>query len=119
MAEAMARHFWGNGVEALSAGLSPLGHIPPKTLEVLNEAEISTDGLYSKGLASVRLDDIDYLVNLAGLDLDRLIPPSFSGKLINSWVADPFGQDIEAYRDARKELEWLVKEKLPRIIAEG
>ncbi len=119
MAEAMARHSWGKGMEACSAGLSPLGHIPPLTLEVLNEAGIPTDGLYSKGIAGVRFDDIDYLVDLAGLDLDGLIPPVFSGKLVSSWVHDPFGEDIEAYRDARKELERLVKEKLPRIIAAG
>jgi protein-tyrosine-phosphatase len=106
-------------MEACSAGLFPLGHIPPLTLEVLNEAGIPTDGLYSKGLTGLGFDDIDYLVNLSGLDLDRLIPPSFSGKLITNWVPDPFGEDIEAYRNARKELEWLVKEKLPRIIAAG
>ena len=105
------------GWEFRSAGLASLGSIPPLTLEVLNEAGIPTDGLYSKGLYDVRLDDIDYLVNLTGLEVDRLIPPSFSGTLISYHVRDPFGRDIQAYREAREELGRLVREKLPEIIA--
>jgi len=104
-------------MEALSAGLVPLGYIPPLTLEVLSEAGLSADGLYSKGLTEVRLDDVDYIVNLSGLDARPSIPPSFSGKLIAFHVRDPFGHDIEAYRDARKELEWLVRKKLPELFA--
>jgi protein-tyrosine-phosphatase len=117
MAEALARHFLGNLVEAGSAGLVPLGYIPTLTLEVLNEAGIPADGLYSKGLAEVRLDDVDYLVNLTGLTVDTQIPPSFSGKLISFYVRDPFGQDIETYRGVRKELESMVRNKLPELIA--
>ena len=48
MAEALARHFWNNGMEARSAGLAPLGYVPSQTLAVLNEAGIATDGLYRK-----------------------------------------------------------------------
>ena len=93
------------------------GYIPPFTLEVLNEAGISTDGLYSKGLSEVALDDIDYLVNLTELKLTSLYCPLFSGKLISCPVRDPFGEDIESYREAREELEWLVRKKLPVLIA--
>ena len=117
MAEALARHFWNNGMEARSAGLAPLGYVPPQTLEVLNEAGIATDGLYSKGLSDVRLDDIQYLVNLTQLNVEHLIPPSFSGRLISCYVRDPFGLEIEAYRQVREELSSLVREKLPAIIA--
>ena len=117
MAEALARHFWNDGMEARSAGLAPLGYIPSHTLEVLNEAGISTDGLYSKGLSDVRLDDIDYLVNLTEFKVEQLIPPSFSGRLISCYVRDPFGLEIEAYRQVREELSALVREKLPAIIA--
>ena len=93
MAEALARHFWGNGMETRSAGLVPLGHIPSFTLEVLKEAGISTDGLYSKGLYEAGIDDIDYMVNLTELRVAPLIPPGFSGKLISYPVRDPFGPE--------------------------
>lgn len=116
MAEALARHLWMNGMEARSAGLEPLGHIPPLTLEVLSEAGVSTDGLHSKGLAEVRLDDVDYLVNLLGMDIDGHLPSSFAGKLITHYIRDPFGGDIDSYRDARREIESFLREKLPRLI---
>jgi protein-tyrosine-phosphatase len=117
MAEALARHFCADRIEAGSAGLAPLGYIPFLTLEVLSEAGIPADGLYSKGLAEVRLNDVDYLINLTGLAVDSRIPPSFSGKLISIYVRDPFGQDIESYRSVRNQLEILVKEKLPELVA--
>jgi len=117
MAEALARHFWGNEMETRSAGLFPLGHIPSFTLEVLNEAGIATDGLHSKGFSEAGIDDIDYLINLTELGVAPLIPPGFSGKLISYPVRDPFGQNIESYREVREELEWLVRERLPGLIA--
>ena len=117
IAEALARHFWTGGLEARSAGLAPLGYLPDLTLEVLNEAGISTDGLYSKGLSDLRLDDIDYMVNLTQFKVRDLIPSSFSGKLISHYVRDPFGLEIEAYRQVREGLNSLVREKLPLIVA--
>ncbi|MGA2228007.1 MAG: arsenate reductase ArsC [Syntrophobacteraceae bacterium] len=117
IAEALARHFWNSGLEARSAGLAPLGYLPALTLEVLNEAGIPTDGLYSKGLSDVRLDDIDYMVNLTQFKVRELIPSSFSGKLISHFVRDPFGLEIEVYRQVREGLESFVREKLPVIIA--
>jgi arsenate reductase len=116
MAEALARHFWGNGMEACSAGLNPLGYIPSGTLEALNEAGISTDLLHSKGLSEVPLGDIDYLVNLTYFEVDSFISPAFSGKLISCPVRDPFGQGIESFRGAREVLKWLVRQKLPELI---
>ncbi|MGO8943864.1 MAG: low molecular weight phosphatase family protein [Syntrophobacteraceae bacterium] len=116
MAEALARHFWGEGMEACSAGLMPLGYIPSETLEALREAGISTDGLHSKGLSETPLADIDYLVNLTPFEVAPFIPPVFRGKLILCPVRDPFGQDIESYRRVREELKGLVRQKLPGLI---
>ncbi len=116
MAEALARHFLRHDVEASSAGLAPLGHIPSHTLDALNEAGISTEGLYSKGLTEVPLDNIDYIVNLTGLEVDRFIPASFSGKLISHSMRDPFGQGAESFRASREEIELLVRQKLPKLI---
>jgi len=117
LAEALALHFWGDDLEAFSAGLVPLGHVPQHTVEALEEAGISFPGLHSKGLSDVPIEEIDYLVNLTGLKIDDRIPASFAGKVISYYVRDPYGEGIEAYRRVRDELEWLVREKLPRVIA--
>jgi len=79
LAEALARRFWGSELHASSAGLVPLGHITPHTLEALDEAGIPSTDLHSKGLPDIKLADIDYLVNLTDLKIDGMIPPSFSG----------------------------------------
>ena len=116
MAEALARHFMADRVEASSAGLDPGGYIPDFTLKVLEEAGISTDGLYSKGFFSLLLGDIDYLVNLTKTKVERFIPRSFTGDLIYCPVRDPFGQDIESYRATREEITRLIRQKLPELI---
>ena len=56
MAEALARHHWGEKLEVASAGVSALGYIPEETIKVLDEVGVSTDGLYSKGLNEVDID---------------------------------------------------------------
>lgn len=119
LAEALARHFRGNELDVSSAGLVPLGHITPHTLEALREAGISSSGLYSKGLPDVRLEDVDYLVNLTELKVEGMIPRSFSGKLISYYVRDPYGRGLDAFRKARDELERLVREKLQRLMADA
>jgi arsenate reductase len=117
LAEALARHFRGDDLEACSAGLVPLGHIARHTLEALMEAGISSAGLRSKGLSDVPLEEVDYLVNLTDLKIGDMIPPSFSGNLISYYVRDPYGEGVDAFRKARDNLEWLVRKKLPRLIA--
>jgi len=103
-------------MEAASAGLAPLGYVPSQTLEALSEAGISSDGLYSKSLSEVPLGEIDYIINLTEFEVDRYIPPSFSGKLVSCPVQDPFGQDTKSYREVRDKIKRLVREKLPEIL---
>ncbi len=119
LAEALARHFWGKDMTASSAGLFPLGHITPNTLDALREAGIPAEDLHSKGLHEVRLRNIDYIVNLTDIKVLGLIPSSFSGKLISYYIHDPFGEGLESFRRVRDELKSLVTERLPEMIASG
>ncbi|MFZ2446220.1 MAG: hypothetical protein WAW37_07680 [Syntrophobacteraceae bacterium] len=119
LAEAIARHYRGKEMDASSAGLFPLGRITAHTIEALSEAGIPADDLRSKGLHEIRLHEIDYIVNLTDIKVRDLIPPSFTGKLISYYVRDPYGEGLDAFRKARDELTWLVKEKLPKLIKEG
>ncbi len=119
LAEALARHFRAGDMEACSAGLFPLGHITRHTLEALEEAGVSASGLYSKGLSDVRLDRVDYFVNLTELDIGDFIPPLFSGRLISHYVRDPYGEGLDSFRAAREELKRFVMDVLPGLIAES
>ena len=65
MAEALARHYWGEKLTVASAGLSALGYIPRETKKVLEEIGISTQGIYSKGLGEIELDRFQLILDQA------------------------------------------------------
>lgn len=113
MAEALTRHYWDHVIEAFSVGTSPLGHITPHTLEALSERAISTIGLHSKGFPDIPFEKIQVVISLTRASFKQLLPPSFSGKIIQWHVPDPFGQGLSAFREARYTIELMVRRKLP------
>ena len=113
MAEALANHHWGEKLEVASAGLSALGYIPVATIDVLREIGIPTHGLYSKGISELEIDEFQLILDLASYPLEDILPPSFAGKVMHWHVRDPFQESIDAFRQTRNAIEWLVTEKLP------
>ena len=116
MAEALARHYWGDKLEVASAGLHSLGYIPNETIQVLDEIGVSTQGLYSKGLRELEADRFQLVLDLAAYPLEDVLPPSFKGRVIHWLVKDPYMESIDAFRQTRDSIEWLVTEKLPEWI---
>ena len=107
MAEALTRHLCGSRWEAASAGLNPLGWVASETQAVLAELGVKLEGLRSKGLTEINLQDYHLLVNLSEHSLKRVIPPGSLDRLIQRPVPDPFGGSLEEYRqslDAIKEI---------------
>ncbi len=120
MAEALTRHYWGGKVEALSAGLNPLGYIPPDTLQVLKEIGVPTEGLRSKGMGELDLESVDLVVNLSGTSLEGRLPLQLQSKRVIDWyVRDPYGFSLDSFRQTRDTIEWLVTEKLPLWLQES
>jgi len=111
MAEAWARHLGGNKIEALSAGLRPLGFIAQETREVMAEQGISLDGQRSKRLGAIDWNQVDILVNMSGFPASDLVP-EFSGKRLDWKVADPYMDPLESYRSVRDLLERKVRRLL-------
>ena len=113
MAEALAKHHWGEELEVASAGVSALGYIPEETINVLGEVGVSTDGLYSKELSELDIDGFHLIVDLVIYPLEGIVPPSYAGKVIPWHVRDPFMEGLNSFRQTRNDIEWLVTEKLP------
>lgn len=116
MAEAMARHCFGDAVEAASAGLNPLGFITRETLAVLAEAGIPTVGLRSKGLQEVNLEGVSLLVNLSDYSLASLIPPPLRDQLLQRPVVNPYGCSLEIYRQARDAIRRLISDEIGPLL---
>ena len=112
MAEAIARHYASDIIEAESAGVSPLGFIDNTTQRVLRERGISLEGQFSKGLRTHTLKKPDLIVNMSGVPGASL----FAGKTFEDWrVQDPFGEDIEIHRLVCDDVEARVKDLSARL----
>ena len=113
MAEAFANHRSGGNVRAWSAGSHPLGSIIPRTRKVLEEKGISLQGQWSKGIKDVPLDGMDVVVAM-GSEVECPLPKSFAGRFVEWDIPDPYGYDLDAYRDIRD----LIERKVAALLAE-
>ncbi len=111
MAEALARHFHGNLLQACSAGLRPLGYIVRETLLVLAEEGISTSGLWSKGVEDIDWERCVAVVNLSEHSLAGRLPPENTLRVIHRPVTDPFGRSLAVYRQTREAIRRLLAQE--------
>jgi protein-tyrosine-phosphatase len=112
MAEALARHHWNDSLDVFSAGVHPLGLVTPYTLQALRESHIPTGGLYSKGLSAVDYTRFGVVVDLAGFPAWELAPPSFEGKIIRSYVTDPYGGTLDDFREALNAIDSMLRQNI-------
>lgn len=107
IAEAMARHFHSEVMDASSAGISPFGRIVDPTRAVLLERGIFLGSQYSKGLREIAADKFDLVVNMSGFPGKSLFP----GKRVLDWdVGDPYGENLGVYREICDTIEERLRE---------
>lgn len=103
MAEAFARRYGSDVIEAESAGLSPCNIVAPITREVMLEKDIDLDGCHPKSFAQTG-GRFDLIVNMSGLPLPDLGAP------VREWkVEDPIWVSRERHRGIRDEIEMRVQ----------
>jgi protein-tyrosine-phosphatase len=105
MAEAFARHYGGDLIDACSAGMAPAPIIQPETFAVMAEKGIVVPDRLPVSLYETDIRSLDRIVNLSGWPL-----PGPLRRLAVDWpVDDPMGKNIKAYRRCRDEIEPLVR----------
>jgi arsenate reductase len=103
MAEAFARAYGRDVMDAHSAGLSPATIIAPLTQLVLKEKNVTVDGQFPKGLDMMARVPFDLVVNMSGAKV------ALPGARMIEWpVVDPIGQKDEVYRAVAERIEGLV-----------
>ncbi|NOZ96112.1 MAG: low molecular weight phosphatase family protein [Acidobacteria bacterium] len=117
MAEAMARAMGGDAIRALSAGLASTGHVAPQTLATLEALGYSGEGLASKGLSQVPLDEVDLVVSLIGSPGVRWIPHGMPVETVVWSLPDPWGEDEATYLAVARRIEALVRDLVDDLIA--
>jgi arsenate reductase len=113
MAEAFANHRGGAKIRAWSAGSHPLGSIVPRTRAVLEEKGVSLEGQWSKGLHDVPLEEMNVIVAM-GSEVDFFLPNDFAGRFVEWNIPDPYGGDLESYREIRD----LIERKVALLLTE-
>ena len=107
MAEALARHFHRDTIEASSAGVSPFGRIVDPTRTVLLERGISLGAQYSKGLREAPAEKVHLVVNMSGMPGKSL----FASSRVLDWdVGDPYGENLSVYREICDTIEERLRE---------
>lgn len=109
MAEAIARHLGGSRVDARSAGLAPAGFVAGGTLTALEALGYSSEGLWSKGLDDVFVQDLDVVVSLLGKEALDLLPRGTGARREVWTVLDPFGEEEDVYLDVARGLEVRIR----------
>jgi len=103
MAEAFARAYGADIMEAQSAGVSPATSIAPLTRQTLGERNLNIDDHFPKGMDLMRRQAFDVVVNMSGT------PVRLAGARVIDWaVPDPIGQSEAYYRNVATQIEGLV-----------
>ena len=104
MAEAFARRYGSDVLEAESAGLHPVQIIQPMTKKVMEDKNINLDSQFPKGLEALDVPSFDIIVNMSGTKL-----PGKTSIEVRDWrIEDPIGQSEEVYIATREHIEMAV-----------
>ncbi|HKF53774.1 MAG TPA: hypothetical protein VKB26_15765 [Candidatus Acidoferrales bacterium] len=116
MAEALARFYAPELIEAESAGVRPLGQVAPEALAVLQEMGIRAEGHYSKSINdALQFFEPEIVVNMSGQKLKGW----FATADVVDWkVQDPYGSELQIYRRICENIDGKVK-KLVSDLSDG
>src|SRR5690606_10347557 len=90
LSEAMFNHLALAGFEAVSSGSFPTGQVLPRTLVTLQEAGLSTEGLYSKGNDAFEDSVPDVVITVCDKAAGEACPVYFGPALRAHWgLEDP------------------------------
>ena len=111
MAEALARKYGSDVLEASSAGLTPAINTTPYTRKVLEEKNVDLGDHVPRRFYDLDLSQYDLIVNMSGSML-----PKNLGVPVEDWqVDDPMGRSEDDFRAAREVIEMLVMRLILRV----
>ncbi len=113
MAESIARQDASEVIDACSAGLSPLGHIPDLTRKTLAFNGYSIENLDSTPITRELWDSADIVINMSGIPKERAFP---NPQKVEDWeVQDPYGTDPALYQTIYEEIHRRVAALAKRL----
>ncbi|MFI6335934.1 arsenate reductase ArsC [Streptomyces sp. NPDC050535] len=112
MAAAFLTHLAGDRVQVRSAGSAPAGTVNPAVVAAMSEAGIDISAEVPKVLTVEAVQSSDVVITMGCGDTC----PVFPGKRYLDWeLPDPAGQDVDAVRPVRDEIERRIRGLLDEI----
>jgi protein-tyrosine-phosphatase len=100
-------------VEILTGGTHPAEHVHPEVVEIMDEIDFDLSDRVPKAISDAELSSCDYVATMgcSTLELD-------ADTDIRDWdLDDPDGQDLDAVREIRDDIEGRVKTLFDEIEA--
>ena len=114
MAEAFARHYGKDKVEAMSAGTMPSTEVNPVVVQVMREKGIDILKNKPKLISRQMVQEADMII-VMGCDARGFCPAPLLDKVVDWNLEDPKGKPIEKVREIRDEIEKRVKKLISEI----
>lgn len=115
--EALVNHYLSEiGIKAYSSGVSPSGTVNPNAIKALQKEGVSTDGLSSKTLDKLPIQEFDLVVTVC--DHANETCPMFVGnaKKIHVGFEDPSSGAEEDYRKTLHEIRDTLLPKIKEVL---
>jgi protein-tyrosine-phosphatase len=108
MAEAFARKYGGDKIEALSAGTMPSMEVNPVVIQVMQEKGIDLSKNKPKLITREMVQEADMII-VMGCSAEGFCPAPLLNKVTDWGIEDPKGKPIEKVREIRDEIGRRVK----------
>ena len=116
MAAGLLAHLAGDRIEVRSAGTEPADQINPIAVAAMAELGVDVTTATPKILAGEVVQSSDVVITMGCGDACPIYP----GKKYEDWkLDDPAGQDVEAVRRIRDELDGRVRELIGELLPDA
>ncbi len=105
MAEAFAKAYGSDVLEASSAGIQPASRVSSRTRAVMAERSVPiAPGQAPKAVSSFDMNSFDLIINLSEYGV-----PKTDTRVLKLPVPDPMGRQEDRHREARDKIEAFVR----------
>ena len=104
MAEAFARFYGDDKIEALSAGTMPSNEVDPVVVQVMQEKGIDISKNKPKQITMQMVQEADSII-VMGCSAEGFCPAPLLNKVTDWNIEDPKGKPVEAVKEIRDKIE--------------
>ena len=114
--QARAEHDAAEEIEIETGGTQPADHVHPEVVEIMNEKGIDLSERVPKEVTPDDLRGMDLVITM-GCSAEGVCPAAWNGESRDWDLDDPDGQDLDAVRAIRDDIEQRVETLFQELLA--